>query len=201
MEQIPPPVLTAFDRERSLGKKIYGNSELTWPTFKDIMSKAIETMHASSDPANDGGKPRVFQHPMGDGKGMCAKCNKADHKTFECPLLVPCPLCGDKMCARGAFADAECQVHGNPAQKRIDKWPDSVLKVINASRAKAGKKALTKSSPSVNAHGNGAECAECDDDAEPEPTAEGTAKEHEKAMAALEAFMMEHEVAIPKTSA
>ena len=77
-----------------------------------------------------------------------------------------------------------------------------MLKVtVNANRAKAGKKALSKTAPSVNMHGANDQCAECDMDEEQEPTVEAIVKEREASMAALEAFMLEHEVSIPKPNA
>ena len=90
-----------------------------------------------------------------------------------------------------------CQVHGNPSQKRIDKWPDGVLKVINTNRVKAGKKELSKSSPSVNVHGDSDQCAECDADETPKPAAEQNVEElqasREDIMRQLEEFMVSRE--------
>ena len=69
--------------------------------------------------------------------------------------------------------------------------PIRVLEKINIERVKAGKKELKKSA-AVNAHSTCQDCEPEDDSSKPT----NTEMEREQAIAALDAFMKEHDVKV-----
>ena len=147
---------------------------MTMDVFKETVGKACESerQRPSLHTANTAGGMGLQTHPAEEPKKECSGC-------------------GSKFCPKGWRDDAQCDVHGEPTERRIANIPSHAQKELNDKRIKAGKKPIAF--PKLNSHSYEDECEECDDEAESPTTIEA---EREQAMAALDAFMAEHHVEI-----
>ena len=174
---LPTSVLSAMSREREIASS-EGRAEPvdTMPRFVTAIGKAIDGERAREANAADArarrypgyegeSKPGINsgsmqqpqappptlppQPPPSKPQLACKKCGSMDHRIMDCPELPPCVECHSRMCPKGSYKEAQCDVHGQPLASRIDKMNPQTFARVNERRRDAGKQPLVKT-PGVN---------------------------------------------------